>query len=618
MLLDITAVAYPPVANEDFANTKQKQAVTINLLANDTDDDNAIVPSAIQEIAPQGPCGPCPLGVWELNGDGTVTYTPDPGLVLGLAFFGYRIFDADGLFSDSQVVVDVSRDDAVDDSYGATEDTVLDVPAPGIRTNDTNQNDFMDVLQLVAGPAHGTLDLDEPTGAFRYTPSANYSGKDTFTYRYIDTPGTNQAGDLGTVTIDVVPVNDVPKITMNPLCLTGQTCLGPYEVRDVEEGGTVTVNGYVTDTELDRGTLTIVWGEREHHGGQVPLRRRRVPVLFDADVLRRVPVRPVRAGVLPVHPQVRRRSADHRRPVHDRDAGRRRRHRDEYDAGVVRNVAPTLTLTSPSSVQPAPGSQVTITGTVADPNDPAPVTVDWGDGTSSGDTRTSCGILTFSCSFSATHTYNPGGRFTATVGASDGDGGTDTKTVSVLYEGAPQASDAESAVGEDELLDVPAPGLLLAASDPAGEPLVVVGVTQPSHGTVDADTDGAFRFTPEADFSGDTAFTYTVQNASGLRATGTFTVRVAAINDVPDATSQSLTTDEDVPVELTLGGTDVEGDGFVRAGHPTRSRHPDPDAGRPALHAGRQLLRRGQLRLHGERRTRDIAAGNRGDHGFVP
>ncbi len=572
VLLDITAVADPPVANPDFAHTKQHQPITINLLANDTDDDNAIVPTAIQEIAPQGPCGPCQLGVWELNGDGTVTYTPDPGFVVGHAFYGYRIFDADGLFSDSQVDVQVSRDDAVDDSYGASEDTVLDVAAPGIRTNDINQNDFMDVLQLVAGPAHGTLDLDEPTGAFRYTPSANYSGKDTFTYRYIDTPGTNQAGDLGTVTIDVAPVNDAPKITLPRLCLIGQICDAPFEVRDVEEGGTVTVNGYVTDAEFQAGTLTIAWGDGSTTAA-------RYPCVDDGCPFSTTPT--FSDGFPCAIPCATRQYFRFTHTYLDDppDIG------DQYtitmsanDGAIgtsttqarVRNVAPTLTLTSPSTVQPAAGSQVTITVTVADPNDLPPVTVDWGDGTSSGGTRTSCGVFTFSCAFSATHTYDPGGRFTATVHADDGDGGTDTETVSVLYEGAPLASDAEVDVGEDELLDFPAPGLLLAASDPTGEPLVVIGVTQPAHGTVEADADGAFRFTPEAEFSGDTSFTYTVQDASGLRASGTFTVRVAAVNDVPVATSQSLTTDEDVPVELTLGGTDVDGDPltFVLATQP--------------------------------------------------
>ena len=35
---------------------------------------------------------------------------------------------------------------------------------------------------LVDGPAHGTVVLDAD-GSFTYTPTANYSGQDSFTYK---------------------------------------------------------------------------------------------------------------------------------------------------------------------------------------------------------------------------------------------------------------------------------------------------------------------------------------------------------------------------------------------------------------------------------------------------
>jgi len=59
---------------------------------------------------------------------------------------------------------------------------------------------------LVAGPSHGTVSL-KPGGSFTYTPAADYSGVDSFTYRASDGTATS---DPATVSITVNPVNDAP------------------------------------------------------------------------------------------------------------------------------------------------------------------------------------------------------------------------------------------------------------------------------------------------------------------------------------------------------------------------------------------------------------------------
>src|SRR4051812_13227711 len=92
------------------------------------------------------------------------------------------------------------------DAFATDEDTRLAVAAPGVLGNDTDFDGDPLAAALVAGPAHGTLTLD-PAGSFTYTPSANYNGADSFTYR----TGDGQAqSNTATVAITIRPVNDAP------------------------------------------------------------------------------------------------------------------------------------------------------------------------------------------------------------------------------------------------------------------------------------------------------------------------------------------------------------------------------------------------------------------------
>ena len=49
-------------------------------------------------------------------------------------------------------------------------------------SNDSDPEGQGLTASVVSQPAHGTLTLNA-TGAYTYTPSANYSGSDSFTYR---------------------------------------------------------------------------------------------------------------------------------------------------------------------------------------------------------------------------------------------------------------------------------------------------------------------------------------------------------------------------------------------------------------------------------------------------
>ena len=94
---------------------------------------------------------------------------------------------------------------AADDAYSTNEDTALNQTAPGVLGNDTDLDCNSLTITLVGNVHHGTLVLNTD-GSFTYTPSANYSGSDSFTYKAND--GTADS-NVATVTITVNAVNAV-------------------------------------------------------------------------------------------------------------------------------------------------------------------------------------------------------------------------------------------------------------------------------------------------------------------------------------------------------------------------------------------------------------------------
>lgn len=106
---------------------------------------------------------------------------------------------------------------AVVDNYSVDEDSVLNVTAPGILTNDSDadsstievfdENPFIAGVQPIVDVQFGTLILNAD-GSFTYTPNHDFFGIDTFVYNVTD--GRLQAAQPATVTITVNPINDTP------------------------------------------------------------------------------------------------------------------------------------------------------------------------------------------------------------------------------------------------------------------------------------------------------------------------------------------------------------------------------------------------------------------------
>jgi large repetitive protein len=115
-------------------------------------------------------------------------------------------------------------------------------------------------------------------------------------------------------------------------------------------------------------------------------------------------------------------------------------------------------------------------------------------------------------------------------------------------------------VSTDE--DIPV-SITLVGTDIDGDSLTYTVVQQPTHGTLSG-TLPNLTYQPAANYHGPDSFTFQVTDSSGVTSNvATVSLTVRSINDAPVALAQSVSTDEDIPVSITLMGTDVDGDSLT-------------------------------------------------------
>jgi VCBS repeat-containing protein len=140
---------------------------------------------------------------------------------------------------------------AAEDSYSTAEDTALTVAAPGVLDGDSDPDGDPLTAVLASPPSHGSLNLNDD-GGFTYTPTADFNGNDSFTYRASD--GTLQSSPA-TVTITVGAVNDAPVAAGDAYSTAEDTPL------------TVAAPGVLAnDSDPDGNPLTAAVGSGPSHG----------------------------------------------------------------------------------------------------------------------------------------------------------------------------------------------------------------------------------------------------------------------------------------------------------------------------------------------------------------
>src|SRR5207247_1787203 len=230
------------VADDSYTTPEDRSQArrAANEWANETDVDG----DPLTAILVTGPAH----GTLSLNNDGSFTYTPALNYN-GPDSFTYKANDGqlDSPTHDTVSITVTPVNDApgtsggvvADDSYTTPEDTTLTVAAPCVLPNDPHSSPTRRSSDLVTGPAHGTLSLNND-GSFTYTPALNYNGPDSFTYKANDGQADSA---LATVSITITGVNDTP-------VATNDSATTPEDIA-------VTITPLVNDSDPDADPLTI-------------------------------------------------------------------------------------------------------------------------------------------------------------------------------------------------------------------------------------------------------------------------------------------------------------------------------------------------------------------------
>ncbi|MBT6293000.1 MAG: tandem-95 repeat protein, partial [Rhodospirillaceae bacterium] len=207
--------------------------------------------------------------------NGSIGYVPDAAAFRALAagetdtpVIKYVVQDTSGATSENTLTINVlginDAPDAEAGSLSSSED--LDANTDGINDAisgtlvavDPDNNDVLTFSVAAGGePANGTVVITNAvTGAYTYTPDANFNGTDTFTYRVVDEAGLASSAD---VTVTISSVNDAPDLTDDTASTTTKDAI-IIRVLDNDsdvEGDAMTIQSVSYAGEGSKANVTI-------------------------------------------------------------------------------------------------------------------------------------------------------------------------------------------------------------------------------------------------------------------------------------------------------------------------------------------------------------------------
>ncbi len=486
--ITVTAINDAPIANAQSVTTSEDTAKAITLTGTDVEG------STLTFILVSGPYH------GSLSGTGAnQTYTPDANYH-GPDFFIFKVND--GIVDSDPATVDITvtavNDIPVADPQSVTtiEDTAKDITLTG---SDVEGSTLTYVI--VTEPAHGSL---SGGGANQtYTPDANYTGTDSFTFKVNDGDADSAPA---TVSITVTAVNDAPIANPQSVSTTRNTPKA------------ITLTG--SDVDSDSLTYAIVSGPT--HGSlsgsganqtYTPAINYTGPDSFTFKVNDTI----LDSGIATVQINV-----------------------------AFANIAPVANAQSVTTNEDT-AKDIILTGTDEDGD---PLTYEIVTGPTHGSLSGTAPNVTYTPNVN----YNGSDTFTFTVndGTVDSAPATVSITVTAIND-VPAANPQAVTTSEDT-----AKAITLTGTDIDGDPLTYIIVTGPTHGVVGGS--GANKtYTPDANYNGADSFTFKVNDGTADSAPATVSITVTAVNDAPIADTQSVNTTRNATKDITLTGSDVEG-----------------------------------------------------------
>lgn len=387
---------------------------------------------------------------------------------------------------------------AQDDSgFTTAKDTPLLLDPSQLLVNDPAGTSFLGLGDATGG----TVSQDE-NGNIVFTPNANYTGTASFEYYALDDLGEFS---IATVTLSVTAANAAPVATNDSGFSTTE------DTPVIISASTLLQN----DTDGDGDALTLA-GVSDAVGGTVAINAQG-NVVFTPNANYNG-------------------AASFSYTVSDGNGG---------------NSTATVSLT----VTPVNDAPVANANTFSATEDTAitltPAQLLGNDSDVEGNALTLSGVSnavngTVSINGAGNVVFTPAANFFGAASfqysISDGQGGFSTATVTLnvaAVNDKPIVVNDSFSGSEDTALVLTSAQLLANDSDIEGSALTVLAVSSAVNGTVSKDGAGNITFIPAANYSGPASFQYVARDAQGAINTGTVSLSIAPVNDIPTATDDS-------------------------------------------------------------------------------